>query len=137
MATERAHQLKAASNQSFLEQIGDAHAEWIATVAFYKAVHLVEAVRARKVQHSTNHQQRNDWVRRQFPNLWMEYRPLYDISRLVRYTETSITARQARDELVGKRLQTLEQIVGAALAPSGDQATKSTPDCPSAGMPPG
>lgn len=59
MASEAAHLAKADSNQSFLETIGDEYPDWLAIVAFYKAVHLVEALFAKEGRQSKSHYGRN------------------------------------------------------------------------------
>jgi hypothetical protein len=43
MADEAGHLTKAQSNRRFLETIDDGFPDWLAIVAFYTAVHLIEA----------------------------------------------------------------------------------------------
>ena len=115
MALEKAHILKADQNKTFLASIGDEFPDWLATVAFYRGVHLVEACFARKNIHSQRHSERNDRLKRDYPKLWMEFKPLYEASRMVRYTERCISTREAREQLIAKRLPALEALVNAQL----------------------
>jgi hypothetical protein len=56
MGTRSNHREKADHNQAFLESIADrkTYCDWIVTVAFYKALHLVEMVFADAGKHSDN-----------------------------------------------------------------------------------
>jgi hypothetical protein len=68
------------------------HAEWVATVAFYKAVQVVEAVFANHLgRHSNGHDSRIDDLKRrsEFKPLFKAYRPLYSASLVARYLEDS------------------------------------------------
>jgi inorganic triphosphatase YgiF len=116
MATEAAHLKKAEPNQRFLETIGDDFPDWLAVVAFYKAVHLVEALFARKKSPSHNHSQRNYRLKRQFPSIWMHFRPLYGASMLLRYTDRMITSAHVRQELIANRLKAVETLVHQELS---------------------
>lgn len=116
MANEQAHRLKADQNRDFLRTIGDGYADWLAVVAFYRAVHLVEAVFARDSIHSTDHNGRNNLLKRSYKPLWAEFKPLFDSSRLARYSEKCISSREARENLLGKHLPALEAHVEALLA---------------------
>jgi hypothetical protein len=62
------------------------------TVAFYKALHLVEVLFATKGHHSDNHRDRHDNLKRDWQDVWREYRPLYTLSRRARYKVRSISA---------------------------------------------
>ena len=86
MATAAAHTQQATHNQEFLDSVDATRfPDWVVTVAFYKAVHLVEGLLVRKGRGTSNHGQRNSVLRRQFPGVWREYRPLYNQSRVARY----------------------------------------------------
>ncbi len=63
------------------------HSEWVATVAFYKAVQIVEAVFAAHLKrHSHGHDGRiEDLKRPVFVELYREFRPLYAASLVARY----------------------------------------------------
>jgi len=59
--------------------------DWAVTVAFYTAVHLVEARLAQYHTHSTNHAQRDNEIRRRFRPIWHNYNRLQNNSRGARY----------------------------------------------------
>ena len=111
MATEDAHLKKAQTNQAFLETIPDEFSDWLAIVAFYKAVHLVESIFARQGTPSNNHTQRNKRLKRHYPEIWKNFRPLYNASILLRYTDRRIDAKKIREELIENRLKKLEELV--------------------------
>jgi hypothetical protein len=117
MATEAAHLSKAESNQRFLDTISDEFADWLAIVAFYKAVHLVEAMFARQGAPSHSHFHRNQRLKRHFPMIWKHFRPLFDASKLVRYSDHRISAPEIRRELIAKRLRAVETLVRRELVP--------------------
>ena len=111
MPEQEAHRAKAKHNQGFIEKIGDEFADWLAIAAFYKAVHLVEMLRAVKGQHSRGHQERNTYLKTKHPIIWVEYYHLYDFSIQARYYCTKIDADKVRYELIDKRLAALERLV--------------------------
>jgi hypothetical protein len=116
----------------YLVKSGEAHAEWIATIAFYKGVHIVEAVYANHLNaHSFSHDDRIHRLKLPiFGDMFRAYRPLYAASLVARYLEDS-SSRKFDDKptptakyrsfsdyrspeavvnkLLKKRLQTLEQ----------------------------
>lgn len=65
----------------------DQHHEWIATTAFYEAVHLVEALFAQNNQHSHKHSQRNDDLEDQYPEIFVTFFKLYNESIIARYLQ--------------------------------------------------
>lgn len=115
MASEGAHLRKAESNQRFLDTISDEFADWLAIVAFYKGVHLVEAMFSREGRSSHSHAERNRRLKREHPEIWIQFRPLYDASRWFRYTDRVINPARIRSELVGHRLRGVEFMVRARL----------------------
>ena len=68
-----------------------AHPEWVATVAFYKAVQVIEAVfAATSGKHSHGHDDRIGNLKTpKFSDLFLSYRPLYAASLVARYLEDS------------------------------------------------
>jgi hypothetical protein len=86
MATVAEHLSQAKHNQSFLETIDRPdYPDWLATVAFYKALHLVEAM-FRVGNHKTgSHLRRNNILRKHYLSVWREYKTLYSFARLARY----------------------------------------------------
>jgi hypothetical protein len=76
------HQRQADHNERFLQSIDeDEFCDWLATAAFYVAVHLIEKVRAL----SNEHNERLDFVRNQHPQIHLHYRELYSFSLQTRY----------------------------------------------------
>jgi len=113
MATESGHLEKAQRNQAFLDTITDEFPDWLAIVAFNKAVHLVEALFARKGVPSHDHRHRNTKLKRNYPGIWIDFGPLYQASKWLRYTNQTIDASRVRQELIGKRLTTVEALIRA------------------------
>jgi len=111
MATEADHLQKADSNQAFLDTITDEFPDWIATVGFYKAVHLVEALFARRGCSSHTHRQRNFMLRKNHIEIWRDFQPLYNASKLLRYTNRTMPVSKVRNELIGKRLARVENAI--------------------------
>ena len=64
--------------------------QWVVTIAFYKALHIIEAVFAADkkspIRHADDHAQRNDVLRREprYSHLWKHYRPLWNDSLIAR-----------------------------------------------------
>ena len=98
--------------------------EWIATVAFYKAVHVVEAVLVvQGIGSSTDHWERLNQLKRdkRFTKMHEHFRPMFNASLIARYlsdvdgntgfkTFTDyIPADQVKAKLVRHRLHQLEE----------------------------
>ena len=111
MASEAAHLAKADSNQSFLETIGDDYPDWLAVVAFYKAVHLVEALFARQGAQSKNHNDRNRRLKKHHPAIYKAFIPLFNASKLLRYTDHRMGVHKVRQELIDNRLVAVENLI--------------------------
>lgn len=75
--------------------------DWIATIAFYSAVHLVEAKLAENDVHTTDHTARKGAVDRfgTFREIRNEYKALYDRSRVARYDAYCLNEKKARQAL--------------------------------------
>src|SRR2546421_1473890 len=94
MPTEASHFLLAAHNQDLIDHLLkdiDQFADWVTTVAFYKAVHLVEAVFSRDphIKHGRTHEHREQCLKsdRRYSNIYKNYRPLWAASTVARYLE--------------------------------------------------
>jgi hypothetical protein len=94
MPSEADHIVLANENQSAMEDLlgeGARFNGWIATIAFYKALHVVEAVFANqpldRERHSANHATREAKIKRQFPGMWKPYFRLLSASKVARYME--------------------------------------------------
>jgi hypothetical protein len=111
MASEAAHLAKADANQAFLDTISDQFPDWLAIVAFYKAVHLVEALFARQGAPSHNHGHRNRRLKKRYPSIWRDFAALFRASTLLRYTDHEMSAEVVRRELMAKRLSAVESRV--------------------------
>ena len=93
MATEGDHIRLANRNHEFLLKLlqdGD-FPDWAVTVAFYKAVHVVEAVFAASMAFdSTSHSVREERLKiPRFKDIWKDYSHLLTASRIARYLSSS------------------------------------------------
>lgn len=90
MAAEADHIKLANRNDAALKLLmaSPSHPEWVVTIAFYKAVHIVEAVFDHtKGWHSTSHDQRLNSLKSLtvFKPIFKPFRSLYGLSRIARY----------------------------------------------------
>ena len=96
MPNFEAHETAATRNQKVLdcllenyEHSPDDFAHWVVTVAFYKALHLVEGIFSQEEQsfHSKDHSDRNRRLKnvKKYEHLWRYYRPLFEASMVARY----------------------------------------------------
>lgn len=122
MPTAEQHRRKAERNRDCLAAIDvDQFADWAATIAFYAAVHLVERHRAYFGHgHSTNHTDRENYVRVHCRSIYADYDDLRTASRLARYDSNSAffgvyQPDDVRDELIGVHLAAVAAFVAAAL----------------------
>ena len=115
MATEADHFKKAESNKRFLSKIDDEFCDWIAIVAFYAAVHFVEALLAKNGMPSNSHRERNSSLRQNYPSIWEHFQPLYNVSKWLRYTNCELSATHIKTHLVDGRLADVESAVRTAL----------------------
>jgi len=99
------------------------HSEWIATVAFYKAIHLVEAAcRTLGKKHPHNHNSRLDLLksRKEIQPIYKHFKHLYVASCIARYLHDKdsdqaystfddyIAPNDVAEVLVNKRLKCIE-----------------------------
>jgi len=79
----------------------DDFAHWEITNAFYKALHLVEALfsQAKRPFHSKDHQERNRRLRdiKKYEHIWKHYRPLFETSMAARYSVDPSTGKDLLD----------------------------------------
>jgi len=88
MGKQNEHMKKWEHNRSFLATLSnDQFSDWIATVAFYAAVHAVESVFAATGEHSVSHTARNETLRRnnRFSHIHKHFKHLHDASVVARY----------------------------------------------------
>jgi hypothetical protein len=114
------HQAKVAHNKAFLQTIIDPRfCDWMAVVAFYAAVHLVEQVFALTAQHSHDHRGRNKAVREQLRPIHSHFRALYNLSMVARYQQASkfnLNAAAVQAGAIGTRLTAIENYVASRFA---------------------
>ncbi len=102
MPNRREHLAKADANAETLASIAAERSspEWAITVAFYRAVHLVEAWSALRDRHHRNHRRRNETVNRLLPEIAADYGELYEASRVARYDPLGLLDWGDYDRLV-------------------------------------
>jgi hypothetical protein len=103
MPSEADHITQAASNARFLSSVPltvtPSYPDWAITVAFYTAVHLVEAHFARQNRHCFKHPDRNQEVTQRLSGIRTAYLLLYIDSGKARYDCQRITRKFADDVL--------------------------------------
>jgi hypothetical protein len=117
MGTAAEHQEKAQRNRRFLATISDEFPEWLASVAFYTAVELIEQLLAAKGHHSKSHFERKTALKQYYPNQHLNraFNDLYNASLDGRYLslDKAPTTADVRAILIGKQLALIEQYVAA------------------------
>jgi hypothetical protein len=99
MPSKIRHIEQAKSNARFLSLFDLArtqHPDWAITVAFYTAVHLVEALFAVQCLHHENHAPRNTQVSLSLPEVAGNYVAMYVASRRARYQCADIRTHEAQ-----------------------------------------
>jgi len=146
MATEENHIALANKNHQTLEYLlldETSHPEWIATISFYKALHVVEAVFSNdsNVRSRTNHNSRLDELKARsvYHPIFKHYRVLWQASTVARYLYDQSTscgysrftdylpAKDVRKKLVKRRLRSVEQHCKKFLSEKGKNALKVFP----------
>ena len=74
-------------NRRFFSLIDPEYPDWAVTVAFYTALHAIDALLAHDKVTVVEHRTRNQtlMVTNRYSKLWKHYLPLFDLSRTVRY----------------------------------------------------
>ena len=113
MGTAAEHEEKAIHHLEFLGEISDRHPDWLATVAFYAAVELVERLLAQYGVHSQSHEDRNRAVLRRYPSIARAYKVLYGASLDARYESISswMPIEEVHRELMDRHLQHIRSFV--------------------------
>jgi sulfur carrier protein ThiS len=101
-----------------LQDIG-IHSPWIAVAAFYKAVHIVEAVFSsdKDIGHTSNHDQREQCLKgqRRYEKIFRHYSPLKRAAVNARYLsgcacfDDYLAPQQVVDKLLKHELHQIEQ----------------------------
>lgn len=143
MPTTEEHLAIAKRNEAtlayLLEKVRE-HSEWVATVAFYTALHYVEAVFFHDLNgtHGHNHESRDRLLKctKRYENIYRHYRPLWEASVVARYMqrdgETRLFSKylspdKVEEQLVRHRLHQLrksaERLLGIADTSSASSTT--------------
>ncbi len=101
---------------------------WSTTIAFYSALHLVEAALSIEGVHFEGHDVRNQYLKktRKFESIWRHYKPLYDHSLKARYLMTDGDSAEnfvcsylgddgVRKQIIGHHLRQIEKSVAKIL----------------------
>ncbi len=138
MANELAHISLANKNHDALSALMNCggHSEWLATIAFYKALQIVEAVFAINGYHGYGHQKRLAVLqdsKRGFGSFCSHYEALLEASEIARYLgsrnssrgyttfDSYMTRDDVIDDLLKKRLMNVEMHARGLLS---DEAKK-------------
>lgn len=94
MAKSSEHISQSNHNQDVINQLSSHPApfwDWVVVVAFYKAVHIAEAVfyesEVPPHMHSAAHKDRGILLKTKYPDLWRNYWHLFKASKIARYLE--------------------------------------------------
>ena len=105
MPSESEHKRKYLENKGILENEmnveSSRHYNWVTTIAFYAAVHLVEGELAKSNIHNTNHADRGTIVERyaSFKKVRSQYKFLHDKSVIARYAGANMNREKAERAL--------------------------------------
>lgn len=75
-------------NRKLLSRLDAEFPDWIVTISFYVALHAIDALLEHdKVEGIASHDARNEALKQvnRYKHIYQHYRPLYDLSRRVRY----------------------------------------------------
>ena len=126
MPSKAAHVQAAQENQRAIDHLSekiDEFPQWVTTIAFYKALHIVEAILAAEGKHCDDHAARNLLLKstRRFQHIWKHYRPLFNDSLVARYLREDgnsptydvfsryLSPSDVRTQVLGHRLRQIEQ----------------------------
>ena len=126
MPSEADHIALANKNHSALQYLRESkdepHSEWVVTIAFYKAVQVVQAIFAKTGTACHDHKSRHSILKNRFPDIWRHYRVLWQASTIARYlhdneTGTPFTsfdaycpADKVSSRFIERRLRPIEQL---------------------------
>ena len=115
------------------------HSEWVVTIAFYKALHVVSAIASREGKKCNDHVSRHDWLKCRFPDIWKHYRVLWQASSIARYLHDKSSRAQfstfddycrsekVYDRFVKRRLRSVDEIAVSRLSDDARNALKRVP----------
>jgi hypothetical protein len=104
MSPSRDEHLAKESHNAALEvelRTGTKFPDWAATVAFYRALHLIDAFLAQRGTHPVSHYERNNAVRRLLPGIADAYLDLYRLSLHARYEALDLFGPEEYDNARG------------------------------------
>lgn len=106
MPTASQHKVKAEHNRKFLDTISvQDFPDWVAVVAFYTAVHLMERVRAASGHgDSVDHGDRLAYIQRFHVTIHSQYHLLQNVSMLSRYQSRADFYDQFQPEDIQKQI---------------------------------
>lgn len=139
MPSEGAHIRRARRNQEaigfLLANESDIFPEWITAIAFYKALHLVEAVFAADEKADRDHEQTHDQRERRlkrtrrYREIYKHYAPLCRASLIARYMQSDgkifadftsyLTPEQVVSEVLNHRLKRIERAAKKFMSAAG------------------
>ena len=119
------HQKIAEKNQAVIDLLlphVSLHPEWVVTVAFCRAVHLIEGLFARESSpfHSVNHEERLNRLKRdrRYENIFKHFRPLFTASLIARSMEADgaehplftahMSSARVQSDILNHRLRQVE-----------------------------
>ena len=151
MPDESSHLVLANHNQDLLDRLVaevDRFPDWTATVAFYKALHVVEAALAceNPRRHGMDHSHRERILKsdNKYRNIYKHYRVLYTASMVARYMEdekTSFTNYLTPTQVIGTllryRLHEVEKSASGKLRQPNNLVTIASRLAPPPSPPPG
>jgi len=123
-----------------LHDAEDDHSEWVATVAFYKAVHLVQAMLSKAGRSCHDHKTRHDILKSRYPEIWKHYRPLWSASTIARYLHDNDSrtpykqfsdhcpSDQVYERYIQKRLRAVENHAWNKLSPESQKILIRVPE---------
>lgn len=74
-------------NRDFLQNIPPRFNDWMIVAVFYASLHAVDTLLATRKDEAQDHKSRNGKLSqtRSYEKIWKSYRPLYELSRSIRY----------------------------------------------------
>lgn len=122
MATIQEHLGQWQHNRKFIATIDPEFPDWMVTVTFYAAMHLVEALlTADGAKDRSRHQDRFQILQHEqrYQKVYESYHVLYDLAHVTRYTATParwISIERIKSEVIEKLLYPIEKSVRKLLA---------------------
>lgn len=108
-------------NRDFVQELDPKYNDWIITGLFYASLHAVDALLAHKGNTATDHASRNGILSEtnSYSKIWGHYRPLYSLSREIRYManpQTWLPADQISGQIIKRYVYPPEKSVLGMIA---------------------